>query len=169
LGSSFTPSYCQGYPARGVPSIRTFVHLIFACLRCPFLRLALCALQVTPDDHDKITGHLRSWASTADTSCNLIITTGGTGFGPRDVTPEATMSVLQKHLPALSQAILTATSTEEPLSFLSRGTAGVIGDRTVVLNVPGAPRAVSQHLRVGLPMLAHTVASLSGAQGKDST
>ena len=120
-------------------------------------------MQVTPDDHDKIAGYLRSWASAeVGAQCNLIITTGGTGFGPRDVTPEATMSLLQKQLPALPQAILTATSAEEPLSFLSRGTAGIIGDHAIVLNVPGAPRAVKQHLRVGLPMLAHAVASISG-------
>jgi gephyrin len=121
-------------------------------------------LQVVPDDSETIAGVLRSWATADDAPCNLIVTTGGTGFGPRDVTPEATASVLEKQLPALPLAILTATAAEEPLSFLCRGVAGVMGNRTVVLNVPGAPRAVAQHLGAGLPMLAHAVAAVAGVE-----
>ena len=109
---------------------------------------------------DAIATALRSWSTAGASHCNLIITTGGTGFGARDVTPEATAAVLTKQLPALPLAIMTATTAEEPLSFLSRGVAGVISDRTIVLNVPGAPRAVAQHLRAGLPLLAHAVAAV---------
>lgn len=92
-------------------------------------------------------------------SCNLIITSGGTGIGPRDVTPEATARCLDKQLPALVFAICSETSKTEPLAFLSRGLAGVVG-RTVVINVPGAPNAVSQFLSVGLPLLAHAVSAV---------
>jgi len=82
----------------------------------------------------------------------------GTGFSARDMTPEATLRVVTKQLPSLPLAIVSATSSAEPLSFLSRGVAGLAGT-TVILNVPGAPRAVAQHLAVGLPLVAHAVAA----------
>jgi molybdopterin adenylyltransferase len=89
----------------------------------------------------------------------LIITTGGTGFSDRDVTPEATLSVLEREFSSISLEICIETCRVEPLSVLSRGVSGAIGG-TLVLNVPGSPSAVRQHLEVGLPMLAHASAAL---------
>ena len=136
--------------------------LVQQCLRewadvQPQLSLTIARERCSPDCKPTIEATLREWSSLPE--CNMIVTTGGTGFGPRDVTPEATLAVLEKVIPSISMAIASETSLAEPLSFLSRGIVGV-ANSTVVVNVPGSPSAVLQHLRAGLPMLVHAVAAL---------
>jgi molybdopterin adenylyltransferase len=91
----------------------------------------------------------------------LIVTTGGTGFGPRDVTPEATRAAIEREVPGLPEAMRTATAQFNPLAWLSRATAGLRG-RTLIVNLPGSPRGVEECLRVLLPLLPHALSMIEG-------
>ena len=88
--------------------------------------------------------------------CELIITTGGTGLSPRDVTPEATMRVIDRRIPGMEDAIRQDSLTHTPFAMLSRGIAGVRG-QTLILNFPGSPKAVEECFAVVEPVLAHAV------------
>ena len=98
----------------------------------------------------------------------LVVTTGGTGFGPRDVTPEATRAVLEREAPGLADLMRTAGLAHTPMAALSRATAGTIGD-AVVVNLPGSPKAVRESLEAVLPILPHAVGLLGGATGEHPT
>jgi molybdenum cofactor synthesis domain-containing protein len=97
---------------------------------------------------------LRDWAD-ADVA-DVILTTGGTGFAPRDVTPEATRAVVEKLAPGLMQAMLQASLRVTPHAMLSRAVAG-IRKRTLIVNFPGSPKAALENLEVILPVLPHAV------------
>ena len=98
----------------------------------------------------------------------LILTTGGTGFGMRDVTPEATRAVIEREVPGLPEAMRASTAKENPLAWLSRGIAGLRG-RTLIVNLPGSPRAVEECLRVLLPLLPHALKTIEGtSHGTDA-
>lgn len=92
--------------------------------------------------------------------CNLILTTGGTGCAPRDVTPEATAAVVHKLVPGIPQAILRHSLRYEPHAMLSRAVAG-IRDRALVINLPGRPKAVRENLGVLMPVMAHAVSQVT--------
>lgn len=110
---------------------------------------------IVPDDVEEIKKHLSSWKDK-----DLILTTGGTGLSPRDVTPEATRAVLDVECPNLVSLVLLQGS--EPLASLSRGTAGIMG-QTVVANLPGNPQAVRQIMPMLLPLLIHAVVDVRGS------
>ena len=92
---------------------------------------------------------------------NLIVTTGGTGLGPRDNTPEATLRVIEREAPGIAEAIRAASLKVTPMAMISRGVAGVASE-TLIINLPGSPKAVRESFAVIQPVLAHAVDLLAG-------
>lgn len=114
---------------------------------------------VIPDEIDLIKTTLLQWVE--QDQVDLILTTGGTGFAPRDVTPEATRLVIQKEAPGLIFAMLRDSLAVTPHAMLSRMVAGIRG-RTLIINLPGSPKAVRENLATILPALPHAVELLRG-------
>jgi len=109
---------------------------------------------VVADDLETIS---RTLADMADNlRVNLVLTTGGSGVAPRDVTPEATLRVVERQVPGIPEAARVATSARSPLAALSRAVAGVRG-RTLIVNLPGSPKGVREWMDVLLPILPHAV------------
>jgi len=115
--------------------------------------------EIVPDDLEPLADKLRAYADRADV--NLIVTTGGTGFGPRDNTPEATRAVIQKDAPGLSEAMRMETLKKTPMAMVSRGVCGIRSD-TLIINLPGSPKGVRESFDVISPVLAHAIALLAG-------
>ncbi len=116
--------------------------------------------RVVPDELDLVVGTL---VAMVDSGVDLICTTGGTGLGPRDVTPDATLQVIQRRVPGIPEAIRAESLKKTPRAMLSRAEAGVRG-RTLIVNLPGSPNAVRECLEVVLPVLSHAVEVLRGGQ-----
>jgi len=113
--------------------------------------------KVVPDDIKEISTSIRSWAhADASESPSLILTTGGTGFSTRDVTPEATKEVSDRLAPALAAGITLASSKKEPFALLSRAQAGICKN-SIIFNLPGRPKAVRENLDIALPKLLQAV------------
>jgi molybdenum cofactor biosynthesis protein B len=115
-------------------------------------------VQIVPDERDLIAGAL---TEAAEAGYDLVVTTGGTGLGPRDVTPQATASVLDFEVPGLAETMRRAGFEKTPLAALSRGVAGVRRG-TLIVNLPGSVRGATESLQAVLPALPHAVKLLKG-------
>ncbi|MBN1964636.1 MAG: MogA/MoaB family molybdenum cofactor biosynthesis protein [Anaerolineae bacterium] len=115
---------------------------------------------IIPDDRATIAQTLLTWSDGGD--LDVILTTGGTGFAPRDVTPEATRAVIEREAPGLAEAMRAASLLVTPHAMLSRAVCGIRG-RTLIVNLPGSPKAVRENLAVILPVLPHAVELLRDA------
>lgn len=116
------------------------------------------AQDILPDDKEMIQAKLREYARE---KIDVVFTTGGTGFAPRDVTPEATMAVIDREALGIAEAIRAASMRVTPKAMLSRGVAGIL-DRTLIINFPGSPKAALECLEVFLPAMNHAVETLRG-------
>jgi molybdenum cofactor synthesis domain-containing protein len=114
---------------------------------------------VLPDDRSRIAALLAELADSG--TVDLIVTTGGTGVAPRDVTPEATRDVIERELPGMAEAMRAESLRKTPNAMLSRAVAGIRG-RVLIINLPGSPRGARENLSVILPALAHAVAKTQG-------
>jgi len=114
------------------------------------------AMEVVPDDLALIEDRIRHYV---EGSVELVLTTGGTGFSPDDVTPEATRMVIEREAPGLSEAMRAASLQHTPMAILSRGVSGIAGG-TLIVNFPGSPRAVDEAFAVIAPVLRHAVDTL---------
>ena len=114
--------------------------------------------QVVPDEREQIASAL---TAAVEAGCRLVITTGGTGLGPRDVTPQATEAVIDFEVPGLAEAMRRAGVQSTPMAALSRGIAGVRG-AALIVNVPGSPRGATESLDAVLPVVNHALALLQG-------
>jgi len=125
----------------------------------------LIGTKTVPDDLAPLSELLRETADRPDV--NLIITIGGTGFGPRDNTPEATLAVLEREAPGLAEAMRMETLKYTPMAMISRGVCG-IRSGTLIVNLPGSPKAVHESFAVIKPVLKHAIALLAGTSQSHS-
>jgi molybdenum cofactor synthesis domain-containing protein len=119
---------------------------------------------IVPDEQPVIAETLKTWAD--DAGLHLVLTTGGTGFAPRDVTPEATRDVITREAQGLAEAMRAASLQITPHAMLSRAVAGIRG-RTLIVNLPGSPKAVRENLETILSALPHALELLRGEKGAD--
>ncbi len=113
---------------------------------------------ITKDEMEAISALLKQWS---DNGLSLILTTGGTGFAPRDVTPEATLKVITRETPGISQALRLESLKITRHAMLSRAVAG-IRKKTLIINLPGSPKAIKENLDVLIPVLPHALALITG-------
>ena len=118
--------------------------------------------EIVPDEKELIAARLREWCDGGEV--DLVLTTGGTGLGPRDVTPEATAEVIDIAVPGITEAIRVETMKKTPFAMLSRSIAGVRSG-CLILNLPGSPRGVRECLEVAVPVLPHGLAMIEGRRG----
>jgi len=120
----------------------------------------VAATQVVPDDYEAIVAKLVFWSDSE--GLDLILTTGGTGLSPRDVTPEATLAVAHRLVPGLPEAMRAAGLAQTPHAMLSRGVAAIRG-ATLILNLPGSPKGARENLEAILAALPHALEKIKGS------
>jgi molybdenum cofactor synthesis domain-containing protein len=125
----------------------------------------LIRFEIVSDHQAEIEEHLRQWSDSGEV--DLILTTGGTGFSPRDRAPEATQTVIDRLAPGLVEAMRAASLKVTPHAMLSRAAAGIRGN-TLIVNLPGSPRAAEENLAVILPSLPHAVDLLKDSQSAEA-
>ena len=133
------------------PLIRSFVE--------ERLQWAVAAQHIVPDERGRIRETLIDWCD--DLRLNLIFTTGGTGFAPRDVTPEATRDVIEREAPGLAEAMRADSLQKTPHAMLSRAVAGIRG-RTLIVNLPGRPKAIRENLEAVFPAIPYCIDLIGG-------
>ncbi len=138
---------------------------LLAALLADRLGAVVAAQDIVPDERPQIAACLEAWCD--ERRLDLVLTTGGTGFAPRDVTPEATRGVIDREAPGLSEAIRSEGFRKTPHALLSRGAAGIRG-RTLIVNLPGSPRAASEAFLVIRPALGHAVELLRGGPASET-
>ena len=121
-------------------------------------------LSIVPDDKPAIEDILRRWVD--EEQVDLILTNGGTGISPRDVTPEATEAIIDYEIPGLSELMRAVSLQKTPMAALSRAVAGV-RKRTLIINLPGSPKAVRECLEAILPVLPHALEQLKDGSGHE--
>lgn len=126
----------------------------------------LAARMLVPDDVGRIAGVLRAWCD--DDAADLVLTTGGTGLSPRDVTPEATRVILEREAPGISERLRVSAITSFPRAALSRGVSGT-RHRTLIVNLPGSPSGVRDALAALDPIIVHGVQVLRGVVTEHQT
>ena len=114
-------------------------------------------IRVVPDGHGLVATEIRSACDAAD----LVVTSGGTGLHPKDETPDATLDVVEREVPGIAEAMRAASLAVTPMAMLSRAVAGVRG-QTLVINLPGSPKAAVENLQAVLPVLDHALDQLRG-------
>ena len=119
----------------------------------------IVAKEILSDDLEPLADKIRAYADRPDV--NLIVTTGGTGFGLRDNTPEATRRLIERDAPGLAEAMRIQTLKNTPMAMISRGVSG-IRSGTLIINLPGSPKAVRESFEVIRPVLNHAIALLAG-------
>lgn len=119
----------------------------------------VAALDILPDEFDQICERLRQWTDSGD--CDAVFTSGGTGLGPRDVTPEATRSVIETEVQGLAELMRASGIKSTPLAALSRGVAGVRNQKLIV-NLPGSPRGAWESLDSIIDILPHAIDQIQG-------
>ena len=119
--------------------------------------------QIVPDEHEAIVGALVVWSD--QEKLDLILTTGGTGFTPRDLTPEATLAVAERLAPGIPEAMRAAGLAKTPHAMLSRGVAALRGG-TLIINLPGSPKGARESLEAVLPALPHALEKLKGSEAE---
>ncbi len=122
-------------------------------------KFVVCDKTIVPDDYQAIASAIKHFSDKHD--IDMILTTGGTGLGPRDVTPEATTSVCDRMVPGLSEILRTKGFNKSPNAVLSRGVAGT-RENTLIINLPGSPKAVRECLEIILDILPHAVDMMRG-------
>jgi molybdenum cofactor synthesis domain-containing protein len=120
---------------------------------------------ILPDDLRVLREKMATWAD--NDVADIILTTGGTGFAPRDVTPEATLAIIEREAPGLAEAMRGASAAKSPHAMLSRARAGIRG-KVLILNLPGSPKAAVENLRVVMPALGHAVQLLRDEPGAEA-
>ena len=125
------------------------------------LGFSVTRYEIVPDEAEVISARLKEWADSGEV--DLLVTTGGTGLGPRDVTPEATQAVIQRPVPGIPEAMRQAGLGHTPMAMLSRATAGIRGS-CLIINLPGSPRAVRENLEAVIGAIPHALETLKMAR-----
>lgn len=118
---------------------------------------------ILPDEQEELASTMKKWAVSKEV--NLILTTGGTGLAPRDVTPEATLSIAERLVPGISEVIRAQSFKITERAMLSRGVS-VVCDNTLIINLPGSPKAVQESLEIILPQLQHALGILTSQENE---
>jgi len=114
---------------------------------------------IVPDEEDVIADTLIECIDAG--GCDLVVTTGGTGVSPRDVTPDATIKVIEKEIPGMAEVMRRESMNKTPHAMISRATAGIRGE-SLILNLPGSPRGAQENLSVVMPALRHAIEKIKG-------